>query len=80
MGEVTTTGKFEDEGIAYTTTITMSKVSSFMTLSTPKGLYEIETQNDIGYIYKTSDIRSHLQKTDTDDFIVLPVPSKPTPQ
>ena len=79
-GSVTTTGKFEDEGISYTTTITMSNKSSFMTLSTPKGLYEIETQDDTGYIYKTSDIRRHLQKTDKDDFIVLPVPSKPALQ
>jgi putative lipase involved disintegration of autophagic bodies len=68
------TGQFKDEGIAYTTTITKSTQSSYITLSTPQGTYEIETENGVGYIYKTSDIRKHLQKPNVNDVIVLPIP------
>jgi len=69
------TGQFKDEGIAYTTTITKSTQSSYITLSTPQGRYEIETENGVGYIYKTSDIRKHLQKPNVNDVIVLPIPT-----
>jgi len=72
------TGQFKDEGISYTTTITKSTQSSYITLSTPQGIYEIETENGIGYIYKTSDIRKHLQKPNVNDVIVLPIPKKST--
>ena len=70
------TGQFKDEGIAYTTTITKSPQSSYITLSTPQGIYEIETENGVGYIYKTSDIRKHLQKPNVNDVIILPIPKE----
>ena len=73
---ITSTGSFTDEGIKYSTTITQSNNESFITLSTPKGTYEIETQNGVGYIYNTQDIRKHLQKGIKDDVIILPIPKK----
>jgi len=72
------TGQFKDEGISYTTTITKSTHSSYITLSTPQGIYEIETENGVGYIYKTSDIRKHLQKPNVNDVIILPIPKEST--
>jgi len=72
------TGQFKDEGISYTTTITKSTQSSYITLSTPQGTYEIETQDGVGYIYRTSDIRKHLQKPNVNDVIVLPIPDSTT--
>ena len=72
------TGHFKDEGISYTTTITKSTQSSYITLSTPQGTYEIETQDGVGYIYRTSDIRKHLQKPNVNDVIVLPIPQEST--
>ncbi len=73
---ITSTGSFTDEGIKYSTTITQSNNESFITLSTPKGTYEIETKNGVGYIYNTQDIRKHLQKGIKDDVIILPIPKK----
>ena len=73
---VTSTGSFTDEGIRYSTTITQSNKESFITLSTPKGTYEIETRNGVGYIYRIQDIRQHLQKGNKNDVIILPIPKK----
>jgi hypothetical protein len=73
---ITSTGSFTDEGIKYSTTITQSNNESFITLSTPKGTYEIETRNGVGYIYSTQDIRKHLQKGTKDDVIILPIPKE----
>jgi len=73
-GSTSTTANYEDEGITYTTTITQSDKSSFINLSTTNGLYEIETNTDTGYIYKTIDIRKQLQSRTPDDVIILPIP------
>ena len=78
-GSVTKTGQFTDEGIIYTTTITQAEHSSFITLSTPQGLYEIETSNEVGYIYRTDTIRKQMQNTKISDVIVLPTPKAPKP-
>jgi len=78
-GSVTKTGQFTDEGIIYTTTITQAEHSSFITLSTPQGLYEIETSNEVGYIYRTDTIRKQMQNTKINDVIVLPIPKVPKP-
>lgn len=79
-GSSSLTGVFKDEGISYTTTMTKSTHSSYVTLSTPQGTYEIETRDGVGYIYKTSDIRKHLQKPNVNDVIVLPIPKSTTHQ
>ena len=76
-GSVTKTGQFTDEGITYTTTITQVKNTSFITLSTPQGLYEIETNNEVGYIYRTDTMRKQMQNTKINDVIVLPIPKAP---
>ncbi len=78
-GSMTTTGSYSDEGIKYTTTITQSQKVSFINLSTAQGSYEIETQNGIGYIYKTESIRKQMQNTNLNDMIVLPTPTKKMP-
>jgi len=78
-GSVTKTGQFTDEGITYTTTITQAENSSFITLSTPQGLYEIETSNEVGYIYRTDTIRKQMQNTKISDVIILPIPKAPKP-
>ncbi len=73
---VSTTGTYIDEGITYTTTMTLSENESFISLSTPKGLYEIETSNGVGYIYRTQDIRKQMQSSSINDVIILPIPKK----
>lgn len=78
-GSVTKTGQFTDEGITYTTTITQAENSNFITLSTPQGLYEIETSNEVGYIYRTDTIRKQMQNTKISDVIILPIPKAPKP-
>jgi len=73
-GSVTTTGSYVDEGISYTTTMTQSDHESFISLATAQGLYEIETNNGVGYVYKTSDIRKQMQQSTANDVIILPIP------
>ena len=74
-GTINTTGVYSDEGIDYTTTITQAKGTSYITLSTPRGIYEIETKNDVGYIYSANEIRKRLQRGRKDDT----VPYQPQP-
>jgi len=73
-GSTSTTAHYKDEGITYTTTITQSDKSTYITLSTANGLYEIETNADTGYIYKTDTIRKAIQSRIPDDVIMLPIP------
>ncbi len=73
-GSTSTTASYEDEGISYTTTITQSAKSNYITLSTANGLYEIETRADTGYIYRTDSIRKALQSRTPNDVIILPIP------
>ena len=75
-GSASITANYEDEGITYTTTITQSDKSTYITLSTANGLYEIETNADTGYIYKTIDIRKQLQSRTPNDVIILPIPKE----
>lgn len=75
-GSTSITASYEDEGITYTTTITQSDKSTYITLSTANGLYEIETNADTGYIYKTIDIRKQLQSRTPNDVIMLPIPKE----
>jgi len=74
-GSKSITGSYSDEGIPYTTTITQSSTDSFISLATAVGMYEIETLNQIGYVYKTQDIRKVMQPFPVDDAIILPSPS-----
>ncbi len=74
-GTISTTGVYSDEGIDYTTTITQAKGTSYITLSTPRGIYEIETKNDVGYVYSANEIRKRLQRGRKDDTI----PYQPQP-
>jgi len=76
-GSFSITGSFTDEGVTYTTTITHSSTSTFMNIATPNGVYEIETNNGIGFTYKASDIRRQLQTSRKNDVIVLPIPKRP---
>lgn len=78
-GSITSTGQFSDEGITYTTTITQVENESYISLSTPQGLYEIETSNEVGYIYRTDTMRKQMQNTKISDVIVLPIPKAPKP-
>ncbi|MDQ7084126.1 MAG: hypothetical protein Q9M36_03985 [Sulfurovum sp.] len=71
---VSISARYHDEGIPYSTTMTQSPSQSFASVSTAQGMYEIETQNGIGYIYRTQDIRQHLQPNPIDDVIILPLP------
>ena len=75
-GSTSTTANYADEGITYTTTITQSEKSSFITLSTANGLYEIETDKETGYIYRTDTIRKQLQSRTPNDVIILPIPKE----
>ena len=75
-GATSTTAKYEDEGVTYTTTITHSENETFITLATAQGMYEIETAQGTGYVYDSSDIRKQMQRPNTNDVIVLPVPKK----
>jgi len=73
-GSVTMTASYTDEGIGYTTTMTQSDNEGFISLATAQGLYEIETRNGVGYVYKTDDIRKQMQDTSLSDVIMLPIP------
>lgn len=75
-GSASITCSLKDEGIRYTTTITQSENETFISLSTPKGLYEIESSNTIGYIYRTKDIRRQMQRKPLNDVIIFPIPKK----
>jgi hypothetical protein len=79
-GSVTTTGIYHDEDIRYTATITHSDQESFITLSTPQGIYEIESSNHVGYIYRSDTMRRKMQDTTISDVIVLPIPKAPIEQ
>jgi len=74
-GSQSITGAYSDEGIAYTTTITQAENESFISLATAQGAYEIETQDTLGYIYRTQDIRKAMQPSPKNDEIILPLPS-----
>ena len=76
-GATSTTAKYEDEGVTYTTTITHSTDETFITLATAQGLYEIETEAGTGYVYNSSDIRKQLQRSHGNDVVILPIPKKP---
>jgi hypothetical protein len=73
-GSKSITGSYSDEGISYTTTMTQSSTVSFVTLATAQGSYEIATYNGIGYVYRTQDIRKHLQPSPKNDGIILDLP------
>lgn len=75
-GATSTTAKYEDEGVTYTTTITHSANETFITLATAQGMYEIETSQGTGYVYDSSHIRKQLQRPNKNDMIVLPVPKR----
>jgi len=75
-GIVSYIGVHSDEGIEYITTITQSDNESFMTFATENGIYEMESKKGIGYIYKASAIREHLQEAGKRDFIVMPIPKR----
>jgi len=75
-GASSTTANYVDEGVTYTTTITHSKSETFITLATAQGLYEIETKQGTGYVYDSSNIRKQMQRPNTNDVIVLPVPKQ----
>jgi hypothetical protein len=68
--------QYNDEGISYATTITQGDKTGYISLSTPEGSYEIETENGIGYLYKTQEIRKHLHTSHKNDMILFPLPSK----
>jgi hypothetical protein len=76
-GSKSITGRYYDEGIGYTTTITYAKSGSFISLSTTNGSYEIETQEQIGYIYRTHEIRKKMHPNPIDDGIILSTPKSP---
>lgn len=65
------TGAYSDEGISYSTTMTTSTHESFIALATTEGSYEMEIRKDIGYIYKTQDIRKIMQPFPVNDEIIL---------
>jgi len=71
---ITMTASYADEGIGYTSTMTQSDNEGFISLATAQGLYEIETKNGVGYVYKTGDIRKQMQDTSLSDVIILPIP------
>jgi len=77
-GATSSTAKYEDEGVTYTTTITHSANETFITLATAQGMYEIEAEQGTGYVYDSSHIRKQLQRPGKNDVIVLPIPKKST--
>ena len=72
-GSSSTTANYKDEGVTYTTTITHSANESFITLATAEGMYEIEVEQDIGYVYNSSHIRKHMQTSHTSDVTILTI-------
>jgi uncharacterized protein YxeA len=76
-GSKSVTGNFSDEDITYTATITTSQKSIYITLSTPNGTYEIEGNNNIGYIYRSDTIKKHLFSPRKTDVVILPITTAP---
>jgi hypothetical protein len=79
-GSRSITGSYTDEDIPYTTTMTQSSTNTFISLATPQGSYEIETFQEIGYIYKSNEIRQYMQPKAINDGIILPPPSTSHPE
>jgi len=69
-------GSFDDEGVHYSTVITVDKDGGYMTLNTPKGIYEVEIDQGYGYIYHSSDIRRALSDESKTDNQIIEVPSE----
>ena len=63
---VTLTGEFLDETNDYGITITQGKKSSFATITSPNGAFEIEMTNGKGYVYKSSDIEKNIDYSESD--------------
>lgn len=71
-GSLSMRARYTDEGIHYTTTITTFENEGYMLLSTASGLYEVEINKGVGYIYKSETIRKKMQDPYMDDTAILP--------
>jgi len=57
-GNVSIDGNYTENGITYHSVLTEGEISSFISLTTPTGNYEIELENGLGYMYSTADMEN----------------------
>jgi len=67
-------GGFDDEGVHYSTVITINKDGGYMSLNTPHGIYEVEIDKGYGYVYHSSDIRKAMSDESKPDNQIIDLP------
>ena len=71
-GNVSVHGDYMENGISYHSIITEGKQSSFISMTTPTGTYEINLMNGQGYAYASADIENEKIDYTKSDTIEIP--------
>jgi len=72
MGNVSIYGDYMENGIAYHSILTEGKQSSYISMTTPEGTYEVNLINGKGYVYSSVDIENKkIDYTKSDTIEVL---------
>ena len=72
-GSTSVTGNLVgDQNAKFSVVLTEGKTSSYASITTPEGAYEIETINGIGYVYSVQDIENKYIDPTKDDFLLPP--------
>ncbi len=69
-GETNWSGYIEGEHTDYPVIFTIGTTNSFATITTPKGLYAMESVNSSGWVYKTPDLVDLVDPDQPDHLIV----------
>jgi hypothetical protein len=65
-------GTFTENGIEYTAILTEGESSSFVSMTTPQGAYEVEIFSELGYMYSVNDIQKVRIDPSVSDTIEVP--------
>lgn len=69
-GETSWSGYVEGHGQDYPVTFTIGEQNSFATVTTPEGLYAMETSHGMGWVYKTPDLTELVDPDQPDRLMV----------
>jgi hypothetical protein len=69
-------GTFSEDGIEYTAILTEGESSSFVSMTTPQGAYEVEIFSELGYMYSVNDIQKVRIDSSVSDTIEVPQVTK----
>jgi len=69
-GSVSVAGNLiSDENAKYSVTLTEGKTTSYASITTPEGAFEVETIDGVGYIYSVKDIEDKYIDSNKEDFL-----------